>query len=246
MSEALHLSRITLKRSPEIGPLIRALQPVDAGKAVDMDHRLIWTVMPEGFQKTHEEKRRAGVAESPFLWRRDDGKGRYYVLGPKPIPHSTLFDIETRPFEAALSPGERLQFVLRVHATVDRRMGDRKSFGRKTERRDVAMDLLYATPKGERAEKRDSLAEKGAREWLEARAAASGFQLDALVLDGYCTMRIDRGQSWNKSKPDQIGVFDLRGLLTVKVPDDFLARLRSGFGRAKVFGCGLMLIRRTA
>lgn len=235
MSEPLHLSRITLKRSPEIGPLIRALQPDDAAKAVDLDHRLIWSVMPEGFQKTHEETRRSGAAESPFLWRRDEGKGRYYVLGPKPIADSTLFDIETKPFEAVLSPGDRLQFVLRVHATVDRRMG-----GRKTERRDVAMDLLHATPKGERAGRREALAEQGAREWLGARASASGFQLDAVALDGYRTMRIDR----RKAKLDQIGVFDLRGVLTVTTPKDFFARLRSGFGRAKVFGCGLMLVRR--
>lgn len=237
MNQELHLSRFTLKRSPEIGPLIHALQPDDAGKAADLDHRLIWAAMPEDFQKAHEQKRRAGIAQSPFLWRRDEGKGRYYVLGPKPIPHSTLFDIETKPFEAKLSLGDRLQFVLRVHATVDRRTD-----GRKTERRDVAMDLLHATPKGERAEKRDALAEKGARDWLEARAEASGFQLDTLVLDGYRTMRIDRGQP--RHKPDQIGVFDLRGVLTVSAPDAFLGRLRSGFGRAKVFGCGLMLIRR--
>jgi CRISPR system Cascade subunit CasE len=31
----------------------------------------------------------------------------------------------------------------------------------------------------------------------------------------------------------------------VKEPDRFLAKLAQGFGRARAFGCGLMLIRRT-
>lgn len=237
MTDDVYLSRITLKRSPEIGPLIRALQPDDAEKAIDMDHRLVWSVMPGDLQAQQEEKRRAGKPESPFLWRRDEARGRYYVLGPKPSAASALFDIETKPFEAALSPRDRLQFVLRVNATVDRRTGGRDG---KTERCDVAMDLLKSLPGPDRAASRNSLAEKAARDWLAARARADGFALDALVLDGYRAATVDRG----RKKSARFGVFDIRGVVTVTDPAAFLSRLRKGFGRAKAFGCGLMLIRR--
>jgi CRISPR system Cascade subunit CasE len=39
-------------------------------------------------------------------------------------------------------------------------------------------------------------------------------------------------------------VLDINGVLTVKDPERFLVALASGFGRARAFGYGLMLIRR--
>ena len=40
------------------------------------------------------------------------------------------------------------------------------------------------------------------------------------------------------------GVLDLRGRLTVRSPEVFVEALLAGFGRAKAYGCGLMLVRR--
>ena len=40
------------------------------------------------------------------------------------------------------------------------------------------------------------------------------------------------------------GVMDFSGMLEVKDPARFLTQLAQGFGRARAFGCGLMLIRR--
>lgn len=234
MIASLHLSRLTLKKTPEITPLINVLQPAARSDMIETDHRLIWAAMPEELQKAHSPDR----GEAAFLWRRDDKPGRYFVLGPRPRLHSSLFEVESKPFEARLAPGDRLEFVLRVNSTVDRRSGGR---GGKTERSDIAMDLLRSVAKGERAEHRRELAEKAAAEWLAARSEPSGFRLEALHLDGYRAVVIRR----NPKKPGRIGVSDLRGLVTVTVPDAFLGRLRTGFGRAKAFGCGLMLIRRT-
>jgi CRISPR system Cascade subunit CasE len=42
----------------------------------------------------------------------------------------------------------------------------------------------------------------------------------------------------------RIGVLDLEGVLVVSDPARFCHCLAQGFGRAKAFGCGLMLIRR--
>jgi CRISPR system Cascade subunit CasE len=41
-----------------------------------------------------------------------------------------------------------------------------------------------------------------------------------------------------------IAVLEFAGVLTVRDPARFLAALAQGFGHAKAFGCGLMLIRR--
>jgi CRISPR system Cascade subunit CasE len=44
--------------------------------------------------------------------------------------------------------------------------------------------------------------------------------------------------------PIEFSALDLSGVLEVQDGEPFLAALLSGFGKAKAFGCGLMLIRR--
>jgi CRISPR system Cascade subunit CasE len=39
-------------------------------------------------------------------------------------------------------------------------------------------------------------------------------------------------------------MLEMTGRLEVNEPEAFLSHLSQGFGRAKAFGCGLMLIRR--
>lgn len=225
---ALYLSRLCLRERPDIAPLKKILLPKDADTALASDHSLMWTV----FQPSTEDQRR-------FLWRRQDAAGRYVTLSTAPpAPDSALFRVETRPFEPSLQPGDRLSFALRVNATINRRSGGRAG---KAQRVDVAMDLLKPVAKAERAAQREELAAAGAEAWLNARAAGYGFELNALRLEGYRVARAPRGGG---QAPAQFGVFDLEGLLTVADPPVFLARLATGFGRAKAFGCGLMLIRR--
>ena len=44
----------------------------------------------------------------------------------------------------------------------------------------------------------------------------------------------------------KLTVMEFDGMLTVRDPDIFLARIGRGFGRGKAFGLGLMLLRRPA
>jgi CRISPR system Cascade subunit CasE len=52
------------------------------------------------------------------------------------------------------------------------------------------------------------------------------------------------GHVGKRRRQPQFGVLDLAGTIEVTDSDAFLAALAQGFGRAKAFGCGLMLIRR--
>lgn len=235
MTGDLFLSRITLKHSPEIGPLMRVLQPDDDAEAIATDHRLVWSVMPAEIQQAHEAERRDGKQRSAMLWRRE-GRGRYLILGPRPIERSSLFVIESKPFEVALAPGDRLLFDLRVNATVDRRAGGRAG---KTERSDIVMDLLRPIPKQERAGLRLDLAQRAATGWLAARGGEGGFALEEPpAVKSYRATPLGTG----RHSASRIGIMDLVGLLRVTDPEAFLHRLKSGFGRSKAFGCGLMLI----
>ena len=233
MKAPIYLSRLSLKRSSDVGPLISVLQPTGPSAQVEIDHKLVWSAMPPALQDAHGPGSNGGT---PFLWRRDDTPGGYYVLGPAPSARSALFEVETKPFEANLAAGDRLEFVLRLNATVDRRTGGRNG---KRERADVAMDLLRAVParnvpqsgKGAHRRQRPMACRPLGRRRVHARRAASR----RLSGDAFSRHRTEAGR---------IGVFDLRGLLSVTQPEMFLARLAGGFGRAKAFGCGLMLIRR--
>ena len=248
MSEEVWFTRLTLKRDAgAVAPLIAVLVPDDGGEAMSTIHRLMWSVMPEAQQRRFDRAAPERQGRAPFLWREADEGRRYYLLGPQPVENSPYFEIETKPFGLALSPGDRLAFDLRVHATVDRKVGETPEGGPVRQRIDIAMDALSAEEhlrpeqKANRAPRRAPAAEGAAREWLKAQGARDGFRLLAMSLAAYRIERVPRG----RGKPARLGVFDVTGLLEITEPDLFGTRVRGGFGRAKAFGCGLMLLRRS-
>ena len=226
MTGALYLSRATLRRDPSAAALAALFDPEDDRAAPDAQRRAIWSLFAD-----HPDRRR------DFLWRAD-GRGRFYVLSRRiPEDRHGLFVLETQPFEAALAPGDVLAFSLRANAVVDRS-------GAKEHRRvDVVMHALRDVPGGGthgRAENRMELAQSEGRKWLERQGSSRGFAVEAAQAEAYRTAEIPR----RRSKPVRFGVLDLAGRLRVTEPDTFLAAVASGFGKARAFGCGLMMIRR--
>jgi CRISPR system Cascade subunit CasE len=237
MNEA-YFSRLTLKRNAaSLAPLIGALVPEDAGEAMAIMHRLMWTVMPEA-ARAHQSD-----GESRFLWRAAD-RDKVYLLGPRPVDESPFFRIETKPYRPDFDIGHRLVFDLRVNATANRKVGIDPEGRAKRQRVDVAIDRLHAEEaRGAttaRAVRRDVAAKSAAEDWLTSRQEHDGYRLEKLNLVGYHVETLPR----RRRRPACIGVFELEGLLVVQDPAAFLQRVLSGFGRAKAFGCGLMLLRR--
>lgn len=246
----LYLSRLDLRRSSRnVAPLIGLLNPADSAAQMNIGHRLLWTAMPPHLQGRAADGR-AGESwageGAPFLWRRDLREDRYYVLGPElGQEESPFFEISSRLFEPHLAPGDRLAFEMSVNATVDRKIGTDGN-GRPLRRRcDVVMDLIHrreaeADGAVQRGDLREEAAHDAALDWLKGQAERSGFVLRGLRVDVYRVEQVPR----SKGKPARFGVLDLAGLIEVEDPAAFLARLGRGFGRAKAFGCGLMMIRR--
>lgn len=105
----------------------------------------------------------------------------------------------------------------------------------------------------ERAKAREVLTAQAARAWMESQGRKAGFELvrksDAgdeffLTAANYGAVRIPRLRGRRHDEPATFGVLDLEGLIRVTNPSAFIAKLADGFGKAKAFGCGLMLIRR--
>lgn len=89
---------------------------------------------------------------------------------------------------------------------------------------------------------RDDVIQEVGRGWLERQGAGAGFLLPEgapLRVDGEDHRSLPRG----KGRPIRFSVLDFEGVLEVSNPALFVAALARGFGRAKAFGCGLMLIR---
>lgn len=224
---SLYLSRLTLDRRAPLRAVAPLLDPADRDRAADAHHRLIWTAFGDAEDR-----------ERDFLWRAE-GRGRFYTLSARPPQANGLFEPpEVKPFEPDLRSGDRLAFVLRANATKDRARAQLGAEGR-DRRVDVVMDLLRDVPPGRRAEHRDAKAQEAASAWMRRQGEAKGFRPLEVVAEGYTTLALAR-----RRRGATLGVLDLSGRVEVTEPATFLAALAMGFGRAKAWGCGLMLIRR--
>jgi CRISPR system Cascade subunit CasE len=155
-----------------------------------------------------------------------------------PVDTHGLFELESKPFAPELTAGDRLGFSLRANATVSRPTAR----GQRGVRHDVVMDLLHRTP-GPRAEARHEVMQTAAHDWLARQGEAHGFALCGdVVVDGYDRVAMPRQRANRRCSV----CLDMSGVLEVTDPERFLAKLAQGFGRARAFGCGLMLIRRVS
>ena len=104
------------------------------------------------------------------------------------------------------------------------------------------MHVLSNVARDKRAAAREAAIREAGTAWLVRKGTAAGFRVDPsqLYIDGYDRVHIPR--------PDARAVIfstlTFQGVLTVEDPVQFLAAVLRGFGGAKGFGCGLMLIRR--
>ena len=229
----LFLSRLTLNRDAAAAALMPLLNPREPGQAADAHHRLMWSVFSDSAERVRD-----------FLWRHD-GQGRFYTLSARPPRTSDLFNPpETKVFDPVLRVGDRLQFTLRANATKDRAEVSRmeKDVRRGNSRRvDVVMDLLRAAPdSAKRAEIRERTAQSAAEAWMARQGHEKGFESGVTVVEGYSTIELGS----RRRQGATFGILDLTGEIAVTDPDAFLPALAVGFGRAKAWGCGLMLIRR--
>jgi CRISPR system Cascade subunit CasE len=269
MSELLYLSRARLKagRGEALAPLARALLEGCKGETAAQAHRVVWMLFNDG-----EGRPIVDVAGKNrlFLWR-EKSPGEYYILSrTPPWDGHDLFSLETKEFAPSLSPGDVLRFSLRANPVVARkksRVEDKQKHDSKGRERgircDIVMDALvaYAGADGPRdaegrtvrAQMRAEATAKAAHSWIEQQGRKSGFTLlnkpngeveVFLSASNYETVRIPRIRGQSNVQPATFGVLDFEGLIEVTDPALFLARLADGFGKAKAFGCGLMLIRR--
>lgn len=200
-------------------------------------HQLLWTLFPE-----HQ-------GERPFLFRQemeeDEASGsmkglpRFYVCSRHQPAAVDGFDVQCKPFTPELRQGDRLAFRLRANPTVALSGGR----GQRSHRADVLMAARKPFLPGERASPACSEAmNEAAKAWLSARAERHGFALPVCPEVG--AYRQHELQKAGRREAIRFSSIDYEGLLEVTDPELLIETLAHGMGRAKAFGCGLLLLRR--
>ena len=186
-------------------------------------HRLVWTLFSTGREARD------------FLFRQTEC-GVVMLSARPPLP-SRRFRMETVPWRPLLNDGDRPGFSLRVNATISPRgnPGGRR-------RADIVMHRMRGATgqAGTLAQRRLEAAREVGPAWLTAQGRRAGFAVfpGEITVKGYGVMRSQR-----PGGPDAVfGVIDFAGTLEVTDADLLAAAIPGGFGRARAFGCGLLLL----
>jgi CRISPR system Cascade subunit CasE len=226
------LSRARLRRDPPLAALAPVLLPADENHRIGTAHRLLWTLFADDLARNRD-----------FLWREMDGERldrlAFLILSARPPEDRLgLFELDPpKPWVPALRPSDRPGYALRANPVVTTRAEER----RHGTRHDVVMHRLHAVPGAERGAARPELIAEAGRAWLAAQGERHGFTLlGAPRVDGYVQRCIPR----EAGPPVRFSTLNLEGVLEITDPQAFVAAVLRGFGKAKAWGCGLMLIRR--
>lgn len=236
------LSRAVLKRDAGFDAIADLLIPRDDDRRTGAAHRLVWSLFADGPDRRRD-----------FLWH-EEAPGTFLTLSERPPTDPRgLFDLDTRPFAPRLAAGDRLAFFLRANPVVAKREGGTTGRGR---RHDVVMAEISALSPGRRAGPRAAALGWADREdgdgtdpapvaWLRRQGERAGFAVEATAVLGYRQVRLPRDSvSGGKAADLRFSTVDLEGAITVTDPERLPAAIGQGFGKARAFGCGLMLVRR--
>jgi len=177
-------------------------------------------------------------SERDFLYHVKEAAGPpvvYALSVRRPSESSELWQTETKSFAPKLQTGMRLGFFLRANPVRTR----------ESKRHDVVMEEKHRLktrggPRADWPQEADLVQEAGAR-WLTERATKAGIRIETVRADGYRQHEFLKG---GNGRPVRLSTVDFTGVLEVINPTIFQEALCHGFGPAKGFGCGLMLVRR--
>lgn len=216
------ISKVRLRRTRGAqGALARTLLH---GSTDDRAHGLIWSL----FSSTGAESR-------DFLYREIE-PGRFITVAARPPqnPHH-LWDIESKAYAPELESDQRLAFVLRANPAMAAHVPGR---GRGV-RVDAVMHAKYKLSPKERQS--FTGAEAAALDWLEERADNLGahFDRERCSATGYRQVIVRKMNGGTVAFSE----INFEGMLTVTDPARLTDALFKGIGKARSYGCGLMLVR---
>ncbi|SFU39441.1 CRISPR system Cascade subunit CasE [Methylobacterium sp. 174MFSha1.1] len=264
---SLFLSRVRLRHAPDTAALARLLLPEDDDARLAAGHRLIWSLFAD-----HPDRERDFLwrEDGGSAWQRTT----FLVLSAREPSGGGLFEVESKPFAPDLSVGQVLRFRLRAAPSFSVPSETKGERGVKVDpvwhRLKNHRPPLGEMSPDDRQALRLTVEREVVGDWLTRQGGQSGFRpvtapdeagvaRPVLTIDGDVQRRLPYDAKRLRAMPGRrpraenprrrhpavaFTTFDLEGEIVVEDPAKFLAALARGFGRAKAFGCGLMLIRR--
>lgn len=203
----------------------------DLLRAEDAYHGFIWSLF-DGDPN----------AERDFIYRveGDATPPRFVVVSERKPNAVAGLNIQSRVFAPQLTAGDRLAFQTRVNPIVQRSRGR----GANSAKHDVVMDAKHRERDDMAAGTEYERVYQAVGDWFGQREDTHGFTLDrsSFQVSDYRQHRLRRGL---RRVPMQFSSVDCQGILTVTDPEKVLRLALSGFGSARAFGCGLVLLRRS-
>ena len=270
----VYLSRLTLRRDPCTKALKALIDPEQRAKATDAHHRLLWSVFSDDPDRARDFLWRAEPHGRFYTLSARPPKPHGLFETPEVKAFTpVLAEGDRLAFvlraNAVTQQPKRADDLGKDGKPKRRKVDVAMNLLKDVPARTLATEPGSANMPSERQKRRYGLARQAAFDWLTRQGAVHGFALDppasddddtgepqsGFILDHYGTVSLPHHRGPRKGEP-RFGLFDMRGTLTVTDPQAFLAKLafkldapqqdpqRSGFGRAKAYGCGLMLIRR--
>lgn len=199
--------------------------------AADLGHRRVWELFAAPSADGEARPPR------PFLYRATE-RGRYLILSTRPPEAAPHWTLEVADHQAAFAAGQRLRFRLRANPARTLPRGAGAEAGKHVDA--VMHAKTAAKAAGEPFGQEE--AEAAALGWLHAREARLGLRFDreACMMLEY---RQHHAFYKDRARPIRFSSADYQGAAEVADPAALAAALAAGVGRARGFGCGLLLLR---
>ncbi len=202
-------------------------------------HQLLWTLFPQ-----------TPPGESPFLFHvieKEEGfkanQLSFIVVSKKqPVSSVSYWDIHVKPYMPVVNDGDVYQFRIRVNPTVARKMEGKKH----SSRHDVIMNRKYENRKSNIQTPMAEIVQEEGLKWIQAKQESCGFSLvssSTILMHRYMQHCLSKG-SKSEGSDIRLSTLDYDGQLEITNREKFLFALFNGFGPAKSFGCGLMLVKK--
>ncbi|HOO73418.1 MAG TPA: type I-E CRISPR-associated protein Cas6/Cse3/CasE [Spirochaetota bacterium] len=224
----MYFSRI----KPAAGPEIFSYLNSDKAEDLYSEHQLLWSMFPGEPDSDRDFLfRKETTANGPF----------YYVVSRRtPAPKSPLFNIETKEFSPVIRAGDKFSFSLRANPVIAKKKEGEKN----SKRHDVWMNaLIEGKKRGYHSAELNAYASLQAKKWLISRSQDCGFTTDenSIAVESYTHHRFYGNKS---RRVINFSSLDYRGVLEVTDEKAMLDTLYHGIGKARAFGCGLLLIKK--
>ena len=204
------------------------------------DHQLLWRLFDGDEQRQFIYRREQGSNEQDARLGHSNALPIFYLVS-EDLPQSVSgLHAQSKAYDPQLTVGSQFAFNLRVNPTVAKRDPNKKH----SARHDV---LLLANREAKEAKLSQSQKaaniKQAADTWLLNRAEQYGFSLEpeAFMHDRHDVHRFVKAKSKHKVN---VSSLDYHGLLQVEDVELFRQTLFKGLGRARGFGCGMMMIRK--